>query len=233
VEALGFHATGFESAKRVIELGRAAFFGSSTFDLPRDRSPSVAANDLVPQFGFVGERFASTGVLLLGINPGNGSNSTESVADSAMLPSLRTFAKSPSLESFAAAQVAYKGVCESWAIWGNHCAAILAAANLTAEDIAYANCLPWRTASKAAFGQPVTEKAASLYAGPLVKELSPKVIIAAGKKAKSILELTRIKLPPVITWNRAQALTPSVAREREATLEQLRALFAGRLGGGE
>ena len=224
------NAPGFNAARRAVEVGRAAFFGSVSSDLPAGRSPEIEANDLVPQFGFVGPGFASSRILLLGINPGNGPNDVETSADAAMLPALRAFFARPSLENFLKAQDAYRSVCESWAIWGNHCAAILGAANLAAGDIAYSNCLPWRTASKAAFSTRVAERTASLYAGPLVMELAPSVIIAAGKKAMSVLELAQIELPRVIVWNRAQALTPAVAKEREAALEQLRSVLATRNG---
>jgi hypothetical protein len=220
-------ALGFVAAKGAVEAGRSAFFGSASFDLPPNRSSDVAANDWIPQFGFTGKRFESTRILLLGINPGNGSGQVASASDQAMLPHLRTFAESPSADNFLRAQAAYFEACESWSIWDRHCTDILTTANLTSESIAYSNCLPWRTGSEAAFDTSVARRTATLYAGPLVGELEPRVIIAVGKKAMAILELSKVKLPDVIVWNRARAPTASVIRDREVARERLRSMPVG------
>jgi uracil-DNA glycosylase len=92
--------------------------------------------------------------------------------------------------------------------------------------VAYSKCLPWRTESKSGFAPSVAEKAAKLYAYPLIEELQPKLIIALGKRAEEILLLAGQKLPArLITWNRAQAATPAVLKERaKAAAEILDAL---------
>jgi hypothetical protein len=215
---------GFASARRVVEAGRGSFFSSPEEDLPANRSPEVAANDVVPQFGFVGAQFRQHGVLLLGINPGNGPDKNITPADAKMMPALKAFAASPTDRAFSVAQSAYLQVCESWPVWDRHCLAILVALGLSANDIAYSNALPWRTASKSAFGPFTSERAATLYAGPLVQELSPRVVVAVGKKAEAILHLARVELPRVIVWNRAQALTQTVAAARAAAVAELRAI---------
>jgi|SoiMethySBSTD1v2_1073268.scaffolds.fasta_scaffold505085_4 hypothetical protein len=60
---------GYESAKRAAELGRGHFLGAPNADLPLGKTQSgrsllVANDDLIPQFGYVGTRFAQCKVLL-------------------------------------------------------------------------------------------------------------------------------------------------------------------------
>lgn len=63
---------GYASALKVLAIGRGAFFDNAATDLPLGRSPLLQLDDQTPQFGFVGSRYRDTGVLLIGINPGNG-----------------------------------------------------------------------------------------------------------------------------------------------------------------
>jgi hypothetical protein len=48
----------------------------------------------------------------------------------------------------------------------------------------------------------------------LIEELEPRVIVALGKRAAEILELSGLGLPNLIVWNRAQAATSAVKQER-------------------
>lgn len=207
---------GYQTALRTLERGRSAFFGSLTADLPAAESPQVAADDLLPQFGYVGSKYSETRVLLLGINPGNGPRGERSPGDKTAMPALHRFATERTPLCFHLAQQAYLSVCEGWAVWGRQCYELLRAGGLSMEDVAFTNALPWRTASKAAFGKPIAQRAAELYAQPVVLELQPKIIVAVGKRAAEILEYAGLMSPSVIVWNRAQALTLQVAAEREA-----------------
>jgi hypothetical protein len=49
---------------------------------------------------------------------------------------------------------------------------------------------------------------------PLIDELQPSLVIAMGKRASEILALSKRKAPPLVVWNRAQAATEAVLRER-------------------
>jgi hypothetical protein len=142
-----------------------------------------------------------------------------------MMPALHRFAEIRSPQSFLEAQSAYKCVCQSWAVWGRHCAELLTNTGLSIDEIAYSNCLPWRTASESAFDSSTTERAARLYAIPLVEELQPRIIIALGKKAATILGYATITMPSTVVWNRAQALTKSVDEERRNATAQFCALL--------
>jgi hypothetical protein len=197
-------------------VGRGAFFGKADADLPQDRSPAVAEDDLLPQFGYVGPRYPETRVLLLGINPGNGSSNSRSRGDEVAMPALHRFVRDRSASSFLEAQRVYQKVCESWPIWRRHCSQVIGAGLLSMDEIAYSNCLPWRTASESAFDDTVALKAAKLYAYPLIAELNPRIIIAMGKKAAKILALGGTRFANLIVWNRAHAPTPPVLQERAA-----------------
>jgi uracil-DNA glycosylase len=91
---------------------------------------------------------------------------------------------------------------------------VIGAGKLSFEEIAYSNCLPWRTGSKSNFADEVADNALKFYALPLIQELTPRVIVAMGKRAAAILETADREIPEVITWTRAQAATESVKRER-------------------
>ena len=209
---------GYKAAKAVIRAGRRAFFGSARNDLPSGRSPVLRKDDLTPQFGFVGSHYADARVLILGINPGNGpSNDFRTPGDEMMMPALRRFAADPSPQNFEAATEAYKIQCQRWHVWKRHCAEIIGAGKLSLEDVAYSNCLPWRTGSKSNFSDFVAQNAVERYAFPFIAELNPRLVVALGKRASQILSCVPRKLPQVIVWNRAQAATPAVKRERAAS----------------
>ncbi len=213
---------GYKTAKAVLRLGREAFFGTATADLPTGRSTILQQDDLTPQFGYVGERYAKTRVLVLGINPGNGPfDDVRTPEDEMMMPAQRRFAAQPSPRIFEAATTEYKTQCQHWHVWTRHCAEIVGAGKLGLEDIAYSNRLPWRTASQSKFSDFVAEKTIQLYVLPLIEELKPKLIIALGKRVSQILQMVPGPLPQVIIWNRARAATAAVRQQRAASAERI------------
>jgi hypothetical protein len=206
---------GFRPARKVVEMGRSAFFGGLETDLPLGRSALIRKHDSTPQFGFVGARYLQKRVLLIGINPGNGPKyDLPTKGDARMMPALMQFAECPSLEHFELASLAYQKECHAWPLWKRHCNEVLGPGRLLFDEIAYANCLPWRTESDSAFGDDVADKAARLYVMPLLLELAPQVVIALGKRAASILAMTGGPIKNLIVWNRAQAATARVKSDR-------------------
>lgn len=212
---------GYRAALSALEKGRSEFFGGAEVDLPESRSAEIAKDDLIPQFGFVGSSFARTRVLLIGINPGNGPDGKRTAGDEIAMPVLRRFFEERSEVSFSMSQHAYKGVCESWPMWRRHCSEVIGAGRLLMDEVAYTNCLPWRTNSKSTFSDDVGRRAAQSYAYPLIDELNPKVIIALGKRAASILKLGGRDFEDLIVWNRAQAATKEVIADRTATAARI------------
>jgi hypothetical protein len=212
---------GFLTAKHVVELGRIAFFPGPEADLPLHRSPTLRGDDLTPQFGYVGEQYSSTRILLLGINPGNARDDIRSPEDSRMMPVLARFAQDPTERNFTDAGTAYKNECPNWRFW-THCAEVIRAGNLTFEEIAYSNCLPWRTASGSGFSREVARNAAERYVRPLIEELKPSLIVAMGKmKVAPILRMTGVTLPRLIIWNCARAPTSTVRQERADAVDEI------------
>jgi hypothetical protein len=213
---------GFGAATRVLDLGRAAFFEGEDADLPVSRSDLVAADDRLPQFGYVGKNFAKCRVLFLSINPGNGPRDRRDEGDAIALPALKRFVDERTAYSFLAAQQRYNEVCLGWPIWATHCAKLLAAARLTPDDVAYSYCLPWRTRSEARFRRATGDAAVRLYAMPLLDELKPRVLVALGKRVARILAAANVSHPRLVVWNRERAPRPEVRAEREYALSQIR-----------
>jgi hypothetical protein len=217
---------GFRAALQTVELGRAAFFSHAVEDMPVAESEQIAADDLLPQFGYVGSRYENRRILLIGINPGNGPRKQRSTGDETAMPALLHFVTQRTPESFQAAQQAYRKVCQGWAVWGRQCDELLSAGGLGMEDIAFTNGLPWRTASQAAFSKAVSRKAAQLYVDPFVRQLQPNVIVAVGKRAAEMLEHAGHLSEAVVVWNRARALRPSVVADREAAAKKFSVLLS-------
>lgn len=216
---------GYETARRLLKHGRKAFFSSVTADLPQNRTPEIAQTDLLPQFGFVGEGYTAKRVLVLGINPGNGDDHKQNEGDKVMMPLLKKFVEEPTPHHFGQAQKAYQEVCSAWPIWKKHGQQILEAGQLQLDDIAYSNCLPWRTASEGSFGSEVAQKAAVLFAYPLIDELQPRLIVALGKKAADILQNNGRSFSNLVVWNRSRAATPAVVAERQAAAQKIASLL--------
>ena len=212
---------GFLASKHVVEIGRSALFPDHDNDLPLGRSAVLRHDDLTPQFGFVGTKYSSTRIVLLGINPGNGRKNAQTPADKRMMPALRRFAQNPTEFNYAEATRAYSNECQTWPVWKRHCAEVIGAGKLSLEQIAYVNCLPWRTESESRFSDDVAERAATLYLRPLIEEIEPRMIVAMGKRVPSILAMTRLNLPRIIVWNRSQAPTEAVKRERIASAQEI------------
>jgi len=218
---------GFHSARAVVEHGRAAFFSTGSADLPLGRSAQLQAHDLVPQFGFVGDRYKEKRVLILGINPGNGPrDDVPTPADARMLPALEAFANAPTPERFARASSAYMAECQRWPVWTRHCKEVLGSGGLSFDQIAYSNCLPWRTDSESRFANEIALRATELYVEPLIAELKPKIVIALGKRAATMLTKHNHPSYESVVWNRAQAATPNVIAERAAAAARIFAVLS-------
>jgi hypothetical protein len=139
-----------------------------------------------------------------------------------MMPAIHRFAQSPTEQNYAQATRAYLSECQKWHVWKRHCAEVIGAGKLSFEQIAYSNCLPWRTASESDFSHDVARKTAELYVRPHIEELNPCLIVAMGKtRVPSILEMTGLSLPKVIIWNRSQAPTEAAKRERANAAKEI------------
>ena len=218
---------GFAAALNVLEVGRAAFFGSVDADLPVALTPEVANDDKLPQFGFVGQRYEQARLLILAINPGNGPRNKRDARDATALPALEQFIEDRSRASFASALRAYQEVCPGWPIWRRHGLRVIDAAGLDLDQVAYANCLPWRTRSESGFTDPAARRSIQLYLKPLLRDLRPRLVVALGKRAARVLNLVEPFDSEVVVWNRSQAPTAAALHERKAAAARLQFLFRG------
>lgn len=217
---------GYETARRVVlKMGRKKFFGSALTNLPQNRAPEIAQNDLLPQFGFVGEQYTAKRVLLLGINPANGDNDKQNSGDEAMMPLLKKFVEEPTPDNFRQAQQAYQKVCVDWVFWKNSVGKILKDSGLHLNEIAYSNCLPWRTKEPATFDDEVAENAALFFAYPLIQELEPYLVVAVGKKAADILRNNGRPISNLVEWNLAQQATSAVKEKRQKAIQEITQLL--------
>ncbi len=212
---------GYSTIRNALSLGRAAFFGDPDADLPSSRSAVIRDDDLTPQFGYVGVRYEEHRILLFGINPGNGPRDFRSPADERMMPKLIRFRDDPSGESFQCASAAFAEACQTWPVWRRCCSELFGEGKLSLDQVAYSNCLPWRTATETRFSDEIAEQTVRHYALPLVEELKPKIVISLYKRAASILEMNGRKIDGLITWNGARAPTEAVKRERKYTAEDI------------
>jgi uracil-DNA glycosylase len=141
-----------------------------------------------------------------------------------MMPHLERFAADPTEANFAKAQDAYKQACQTWYIWGRACNELLSAANISIEDVAFSNALPWRTKSEARFSRAVERATAENYVKPLLLDLQPRILVAVGKKVQRMI--ADAGMAPSVTWNRARALTQPVRAEREHACRLFRELVS-------
>jgi hypothetical protein len=228
---------GFVAAKQVVEKGRSAFFPEGNPDVPRDRRDEILReDDQAPQLGYVGSRYPSTRILVLAINPGNGPNDTRTPQDWQMMPAIRNFAENPTEHNFEKAAKAYMLVCSGWAFWKRRCAEMLDTngvdpERLSFDQIAYTNCLPWRTHSGTDFSIDVDEKAANFYVRPLIEELEPGLIVTLGKRAASILHMAHPRSSiEQVYWDFAHA-AKAATRQRRADAARIILDFAKLKGG--
>ena len=139
-----------------------------------------------------------------------------------MMPAMYAFAREPTEQNFVAASRAYQTGFETWGPRLLRCTELFGPGKLTASDVAYATCLPWRTGSKPPFTDNVMQKAATLFLRPLIEDLAPAIIVAMGKAdVPKFLQMTGLLMPPVIPWNRSQAATSAALDERKAAAARI------------
>lgn len=185
---------GYRAARNVIEIGYAAMFEGCKDLIPGASDLAPEEDNRTPQFGFVGPRYAEMRVLVLGVNPGVVKRGTVKERDQRSLEALRRFRDEPTPSNFPAAQAANRIALESWREESRHWKHLLQEASLTFDDIAFSNCLPWRTKGNE-FPAQIQVNAAYHYVWPLVEELNPRLVICFGRDAASTFEPKSRRVP--------------------------------------
>jgi hypothetical protein len=210
--------------------GRALFFGTPDACLPASRSPLVSDDDRLLQPGFVGPLYRPGGLLVLGINPGNGSSTHRSVSDSAMMPALSELERSPTEQNLVAAMQAQQAAFPTW-LASVDISPMLSELGVQTDEIAYFNALPYRvegnSAQKAFPNLNRKTDAAKHWVRPMLDVLCPGVILAHGRKAAEVLEIALIgsELPDPLVFDRER-----VVARRNAKNAGLRKRLADALG---
>jgi hypothetical protein len=181
----------FQVAKALLIAGRGHLFESPTKDIPHASSDIIAKDDLIPQLGFVGSTYEVRRILVLGINPGNGPRASRSAADAQMMPALYAFVSNPEEVTYAAAMQAQMDAFPNW-LASKEIGPILENEGVARNEIAYANASPYRAGkgdAKDAFPSKARERLAAIgWVLPLLTALTPKIIIAHGKKAADVIQ---------------------------------------------
>jgi hypothetical protein len=169
-------------------------------------SETIAADDRLPQFGFVGDEYERRRMLILGINPGNGPDAARSPSDSEMMPILHHFLANPSEGTFAAAMNAQMKAFPCW-LASKEIGPILRDECVKEIEISYANASPYRAdggGARDAFPNKSRGRlAAANWVSPLLSALKPRLIIAHGQKAADVLENCDLQTKPLV-YNRSR-----------------------------
>ena len=136
---------GYRSACDLLRIGFDRMFTGCEQARPQPSSLATDEDNQTPQFGLVGPRYAEMRVIVLGVNPGVVKRGTVKERDQRSLEALRRFRDEPTPTNFSAAQAANRIALESWRDESRHWKHLLQEASLTFDDIAFSNCLPWRT----------------------------------------------------------------------------------------
>ncbi|HWA68415.1 MAG TPA: hypothetical protein VG821_01110 [Rhizomicrobium sp.] len=199
-----FQEVAYEVAKSLIDAGRGSLFETPDTDLPQGRSDLIAKDDRIPQIGFVGEAYEIRRILVLGINPGNGSSNTRSPEDSKMMPALHDFVSDSNRGAYAAAMQAQMIAFPNW-LASKEIGPILKDEGVNLAEIAYANANPYRVegnSSNHVFPNKTRERIAAMnWVLPLALALSPRLIIAHGQKAADVIKHCKTSTR-LLTYNR-------------------------------
>lgn len=233
---------GYRAALAVLQIGFDRMFAGCEHARPQSSSLATDEDNRTPQFGFVGEGYQRSGVLVLGLNPGVVRRATVQARDRASLCALQAFQAAPTPSRFLEAQAANRLALEAWRDENRHWRTLLGEAGLKFDDIAFSNCLPWRT-KKDKLPSRLQLHAAAYYAWPLVAELKPRLVICFGCNAAQVFEPRPRRvprsidvpprpptpLPPHVVWRRDRNKTADIERKQARTLEEINSVLDRRL----
>lgn len=180
--------------------------------------------------GWVGSAWRSGGTLLVGINPGGGGDAYKgNPTDAGLYGLIRAFRDAlpgDRADAFAA-------MSEAWiAIQATHnirrvIDAVLDAVDEDASTAAFINVVPFRTRDDAAPRKADLDRAWAAASGPQVQALSPRRIVALGRKAYDALVQVGAERRYQIVLIKRSIGDSTITREAQEVLAELKGELAG------
>ena len=180
-----------------VQIEREVIFG------PHDAKyrPLHFADDAKTMFaGFVGRRYRSgASILLLAINPGGGGDAYRSPTgkDEHFYPLLRAFKRATpehALEAFERVNETFAEIVRRWNVW-KIIEPTLEAAGKALDEVAYMNLVPYRTRADKTPPVAARRTAVKRIVEPTIDLLVPQAIVALGKKAGKIQDISQPDVP--------------------------------------
>ncbi|AKI03198.1 uracil DNA glycosylase superfamily protein [Hoeflea sp. IMCC20628] len=172
------------------QITRSEIFGDTDAQL---RPINLTSDSAIMFSGYVGSGYeVNKGILLLGINPGGGGDAYEkrSLEDELFYPLLKDFrgsSEKSALDDFELINKEFATIVKGWNLW-RILEPTLSAAGATIDDVAYMNIVPYRTRDDKFPPSLVRKTAWEYIVAPTLKIISPRAVIALGKKAGSIVD---------------------------------------------
>lgn len=179
----------------------------------------------VPQPGYIGHRYPTTKLLLVGQNPGVDTIGL-GARDRVYTAALREVARSPSAATYQSLTSVLDDFVPSWPVHGNYFP--LRECGLTLQDIAYCNAVRCRTVGNATPSARQTENCINTHFQHWLEVLKPRVVIFIGKWASDRCRLITegLKIPSTF-MNRQRSLS-GFARVRNR--QEVVAMVKGTIG---
>jgi uracil-DNA glycosylase len=169
--------------------------------------PKLLRDELenVPQPGYIGPRYSSTRLLLVGQNPGVGTPGL-AARDRFYTAALRELVRTPSLPAYQSLCAIMDEFVPSWPVHGNYFP--LAECGLTLQDIAYCNTVRCRTIGNALPTERQAQNCADRHFRNWLELLKPRAVVFIGKWASdNCRPITERQGIPSAFMNRQRSLS--------------------------
>lgn len=216
---------------QLVQLERDEFFGADDHHKWMPLFQKDNASVMCPPY--VGKSYKKGGLLLMPINPGGGTATSEDEDDGDKLvyPLIHEFKSiKQDVYNFYWDKFipAFEEAKPKWRIY-KQMKPILEASECDLGNICYFNFLPYKVKNDKYPGTNKTDmdlimpKCRDLFLRPLIALLSPSIIVNFGKQVDTYRSNYWQDLSiESVTWNRARALIPEVKKERKRALKLLR-----------
>tara|TARA_Y100000590_G_scaffold364361_1_gene422721 strand:+ start:109 stop:822 length:714 start_codon:yes stop_codon:yes gene_type:complete len=225
-----FHSKIATLSHQLVQLERDKFFGSDDHYKWMPLFQKDNASVMCPPY--VGKSYKKGGLLLMPINPGGGTATSEDKNDGddlvyPLIHEFKSIKKDVCNYYWEKFIPIYKEAKPKWRIY-KQMKPILEASECDLDNICNFNFLPYKVRddeypTTLADMDLIMPKCRDLFLKSLIALLSPSIIVNFGKQVDKYRSNYWQDLSiESITWNRARAPTPEVKKERKRALKQLR-----------